>query len=131
MFQLTAIFNKTYLDDVLQELSERKIAGVTISDVTGNGGFAYNSESGDINLDNNVMIYIIVPNESIKEDAKEAIRSNTQDLGEESGKMWVTQVLEIERIRTGDINEAALTPHEKVEHVLHDNFYSHEDTPSS
>ena len=44
--------------------------------------------------------------------------------------MWVTQVLEIERIRTGDINEAAITA-QKVEHVLHDNYYSHEDTPST
>ena len=131
MFQITAVFNKTHLNDVLQDLSERKIPGITINDVAGRGLFAFDSETGDISLDDNIMINIIVPNKDIKEAAKEVIRSNCQDIDTGSGKMWVTQVLEVERIRTGDTNEDALAPHKKFEHALHNDFYTHEDTPSS
>lgn len=131
MFQITAIFNKNHLEDVLMELSDCQIPGITVSDVKGKGSFAYDSEKGDVELDENVKIDIIVSDEATKERAKEAIRSNTQDVGVSAGKMWVVQVVEIERIRTGEIDEAAITPTAKVGHVIHDEFYTHEDTPSS
>ncbi len=131
MFQLTAIFNKNNLTDVLQELSDRQIPGATITDVIGKGAFAYDSVSDKAAFDENVMLLIIVPDETIKESAKEAIRANTQDISASSGKMWVTKVLEVERIRTGDTDEAAISPTQKVKHLLHDDFFTHEDTPSS
>lgn len=131
MYQLTAIFNRSCLKDVLQELFERKIEGVTVSSVIGKGGIGFIEEGGDIDLDEKVRVDIILSNELYKELAKEAIRSNAQDTGHGSGKMWVTPVLEVERIRTGETNEAALTQSSKSKKVIHDNYYTAIDTPAS
>jgi nitrogen regulatory protein PII len=109
MYQLTAIFNKICLNDVLQDLRERKIEGITVIDVIGKGGLGFIEEGGTPDLDPKVKIEIILSSNEYKESAKEAIRANTQDLGHGAGKMWVTQILEVERIRTGETNEAALT----------------------
>lgn len=109
MYQLTAIFNKICLNDVLEDLYEKKIEGITVIDVIGKGGIGIIEEGGTPDLDPKVKIEIILSSDSFKELAKEAIRANTQDLGHGAGKMWVIPVLEVERIRTGEKNEAALT----------------------
>ena len=132
MYQLTAIFNKSCLNDVLQDLYDRKLEGVTVCDVIGKGGLGFIEENGTMDLDEKVRIDIIISNDTYKDSAKEAIRSNTQDLGHGSGKMWITPVLEVERIRTGEINEAALTQsHIKNNNKTADNYYTDMDTPSS
>jgi nitrogen regulatory protein P-II 1 len=131
MYQLTAIFNRSCLKDVLQELFERKIEGVTVSSVIGKGGIGFIEESGGIDLDEKVRIDIILSSDIYKELAKEAIRANAQDMGHGSGKMWVTPVLEVERIRTGETNEAALTQSTKVKKIPHENYYTAMDTPAS
>ncbi len=127
MYQLTAIFSRSCLDEVLAELKEHKIEGVTISEVMGKGGLAYADE-----LDQNIRLDIVVSNELFKEAAKEAIRSNTRELGKGSGKMWVTPVLEVERIRTGETDEAALSHTKEDARALHyDSYYTAIDTPAS
>lgn len=127
MYQLTAVFNRSCLEDVLAELKEHSIEGVTISEVIGKGGLAYSDE-----LDTNVRLDIVVSNELFKEAAKEAIRANTRDLGKGSGKMWVTPVLEVERIRTGETNEAALRHSNHDERALHhESYFTAIDTPAS
>ncbi len=131
MYQLTAIFNRSCLKDVLQELFERKIEGVTVSSVIGKGGIGFIEESGSIDLDDKVRIDIIISNDSYKESAKEAIRANAQDMGHGSGKMWVTPVLEVERIRTGETNEAALTQSTKIKKLHQESYYTAIDTPAS
>ncbi|MDD2791327.1 MAG: P-II family nitrogen regulator [Sulfurimonas sp.] len=132
MYLLTAIFNKNCLDDVLYDLREREIEGVTISSVTGKGGLSFIGEDGTAKLDGNVRLDIVISNEFYKESAKEAIRSNTRDLETGSGKMWVTPVLEVERIRTGETNESALahSPNSNKKATT-DNYYTAIDTPSS
>jgi nitrogen regulatory protein PII len=109
MYQLTAIFNKVCLNDVLTDLYARKIEGITVIDVIGKGGIGFIEEDGTPDLDPKVKIELILSNDEYKESAKEAIRANTQDLGHGAGKMWVIKVLEVERIRTGEKNETALT----------------------
>lgn len=131
MFLLTAIFNKSCLHDVIQELFEQKIEGITVSDVIGKGGLGFSEQKGGIDLDFKVKIEIVVSDDEYKEKAKEAIRATTQDTGHGSGKMWVTPVLEVERIRTGELNEAALTQSIARTNEHHESYYSHDDTPSS
>lgn len=47
-------------------------------------------------------------------------------------KMWVTPVLEVERIRTGEINKSALVHAvSKNTNTTHDNYYDSIDTPTS
>ncbi|NCO00532.1 MAG: P-II family nitrogen regulator [Epsilonproteobacteria bacterium] len=108
MYLLTAIFNLSCLNDVLTDLKDKGIEGMTVSHVLGKGGLGFINESGGTELDKNVRLDIVVSNDNYKELAKEAIRSNTRELMTGSGKMWVTQVLEVERIRTGEVNESAL-----------------------
>lgn len=131
MYQVVAIFNKICLKDVLQDLYDRKIEGVTVIDVVGKGGFGFIEESGSIDLDSKVKIEIIVSSDKYKEMVKEAVRSNTQDLGHGAGKMWVLPVLEVERIRTGEKNEDALTQSHISKQKSTDSYFTNTDTPAS
>jgi len=46
--------------------------------------------------------------------------------------MWVTPVLEVERIRTGEVNESALNHSTKDTKFMHiNNYYTPIDTPAS
>lgn len=132
MYLLTAIFNQSCLKDVLVDLKDKGIEGVTISNVVGKGGLGFITKDGETELDKNVRLDIVISNEAYKESAKDAIRTNTRAIETGSGKMWVTPVLEVERIRTGEINESALA-HPAIEKKknLQENFYTAIDTPVS
>lgn len=133
MYQITAVFNKHCLNDVLKELYDNGIEGVTVMDVVGKGGSGQTQTDGQPDLYEKVMLLIVVSNDHFKETAMEAIRSNTQDLEHGAGKMWVTPVLEVERIRTGEKNADALTtsqnttPHETPSNT----FFTAVDTPAT
>ncbi len=131
MYLLTAIFNRNCLNDVLVDLYDRKIEGVTVSSVIGKGGLAFVEDDGSVELDEKVRLDIVLSNDSYKESAKEAIRSNTQDVGHGSGKMWVTPVLEVERVRTGEVNEAALSQSNRPNKRNYENYFTAVDTPAS
>ncbi len=132
MYLLTAIFNRSCLNDVLHELYEQKIEGVTVSSVIGKGGLGFIEKGGGIDLDEKVRLDIVLSSETFLSRAKEAIRVNTQDIGSGSGKMWVVPVLEVERIRTGETNEAALArSNSGLNTHFHQNYFTAEDTPAS
>jgi len=120
MFLLTAIFNAACLDDVLADLYNSNIEGVTISHVSGKGDRGYLLDSGKTRLYKNVRIDIVVSSTEFKELAQEAIRSNIRDFHTGSGKMWITPVLEVERIRTGEKDKAALA-HSELAKTKHSN----------
>jgi len=129
MYQLTAVFNRAALSDVLQGLYDEKIEGITVTEVIGKGGYGIL----EADLDEKVMVTIVLSNDTFKARAMEAIRSNTQDTGHGAGKMWVTPVLEVERIRTGERNAEALTK-SKLDNSAKMNdqeLYSAVDTPAS
>jgi nitrogen regulatory protein P-II 1 len=129
MFQITAVFNRIALPDVLQGLYDERIQGITVTNVAGKGAFGFIESD----LDEKVMITIVVSSQLYKEKAMEAIRSNTQDTGHGSGKMWITPVLEVERIRTGEKDAAALSHSNNNKTSQNDTneFFSAEDTPAS
>lgn len=120
MFLLTAIFNAACLDDVLTDLYRSNIEGVTISDVSGKGDRGSILDSGKTRLYKNVRLDIVISSTEFKELAQEAIRSNIRDFHTGSGKMWVTPVLEVERIRTGEKDKAALA-HSELTKTKHSN----------
>lgn len=128
MYQVTSVFNRSALADVLQGLYDEQIEGITVTDVLGKGSFGV----VESDLDEKVMVTIIVSSDLFKEKAMEAIRSNTQDTGHGSGKMWVTPVLDVERIRTGEKGAAALSKsdNDSTPHSGHE-VYSAIDTPAS
>lgn len=131
MYLLTAIFSKSCLKEVLLDLKEYEVEGVTISSVSGKGAFLADDDI-QAHLDENIRMEIVISNDKYKELAKEIIRSNTQELTKGSGKMWVTPVLEVERIRTGELNEDALTHSSSPKNSLHlEEYFTPIDTPAS
>ncbi len=131
MFQITAVFNRHCLNDVLRELFDNEIEGVTVMDVVGKGSLGIAEKNNAPDLFQKVMILIVVSNNTIKKTAMESIRAHTQDLGHGAGKMWITPVLEVERIRTGEKDESALTQPAPRTTTKSNTFYTAVDTPSS
>lgn len=131
MVQITAVFNKHCLNDVLRELFDNLIEGVTVMDVIGKGSLGIAEKNNAPDLYPKVMIIIVVSDERNKEITMECIRSHTQDLGHGAGKMWVTPVSEVERIRTGEKNETALTQPIPRTTTKSNTFFTAVDTPSS
>lgn len=132
MYLITAIINSECLVDLLKDLSASNIEGITLSQVTGKGGIVNIINESVAKIDEHTRLDIVVSNDYFKELAKEAIRTNARNAEKGSGKMWVTPVLEVERIRTGEINEDALS-HSSIKNtsVHADNYFEPTDTPSS
>ncbi|MCX6074842.1 MAG: P-II family nitrogen regulator [Campylobacterales bacterium] len=131
MVQITAVFNKHCLNDVLKELFDNLIEGVTVMDVIGKGSLGIAEKNNAPDLFPKVMLLIVVSDEAHKKTAMECVRSHTQDLGHGAGKMWVTPVLEVERIRTGEKGETALAQPEPRTTTKSNTFFTAIDTPSS
>jgi nitrogen regulatory protein PII len=131
MVQITAVFNKHCLNDVLKELFENLIEGVTVMDVIGKGSLGIAEKNNAPDLFPKVMLLIVVSDEDHKKTAMECVRSHTQDLGHGAGKMWVTPVLEVERIRTGEQGEMALAQPAPRTTPKSNTFFTAVDTPSS
>ncbi len=131
MLQITAVFNRHCLNDVLRELFDNEIEGVTVMDVIGKGSLGIAEKNNAPDLFPKVMLLIVVSNDKIKQTAMEAIRAHTQDLGHGAGKMWVTPVLEVERIRTGEKDESALAQPAPRTTAKTNTFFTAVDTPSS
>ena len=131
MLQITAVFNRHCLNDVLRELFDNEIEGVTVMDVIGKGSLGIAEKNNAPDLFPKVMLLIVVSDDKHKETAMEAIRAHTQDLGHGAGKIWVTPVLEVERIRTGEKDESALTQPIPRATTKSNTFFTAVDTPSS
>jgi nitrogen regulatory protein PII len=129
MFQITAVLNRSTIDDIVEDLIDEGIPGVTVSDVLGKG--CYTDMEND--LTEKAMIFVIVRDEINKEKAMEAIRANAQTMEKGSGKMWVTPVVEVERLRTGEKNGDALSSSTPVNSssTITEEHYDPIDTPAS
>jgi nitrogen regulatory protein PII len=131
MVQINSILDSSVLNDVLEGLDEEGIQGVTVMNVLGKGCW----DGSEPDLSEKVMIMVIVPDKIYKERAMEAIRANAQDINHGSGKMWVTPVLEVERIRTGERGVDALArtieKNRKISTNVNADDFTAIDTPAS
>lgn len=110
MYLVTAVFNNYDLQNVLSDLFESHIEGITVSQVIGKGSFGLKeADNNPADLFEKVKIEIVVSNEKTRETTMECIRANCQDLGRGAGKMWWIEVGGVERIRTGEKDIEALT----------------------
>ncbi len=110
MYMVIAVFNQYDLKNVLEDLFENNIEGVTVSDVVGKGSFGLKeADNQPTDLVAKVKLEIVVSNEKNREIAMECIRANCQDLSRGAGKMWWIDVGGVERIRTGEKDTEALT----------------------
>ena len=112
MKKIDAVVKPFKLDEVREALSEIGVSGLTVTEVKGFGrqkGHTelYRGAEYVVDFLPKVKIEIVVADE-ILEQAIEAIikAARTGKIGE--GKIFVTSVEQVVRIRTGETNEAAI-----------------------
>lgn len=111
---VVAIIRPERLHDVLESLFRAKIAGLTISRVQGHGGEierveTYRGTTVKMELTDKVRIEIGVSDHFVEPTVKAIIDgARTGDVGD--GKIFVLPVENVYRIRTGELDRAAVTP---------------------
>ncbi|MEX2543215.1 MAG: P-II family nitrogen regulator [Trueperaceae bacterium] len=111
---ITAIIRKERLNEVLKSLFENDIQGVTVTPVRGHGGEAetvqtYRGTTVKMELVDKVRLDIALTEPFVQLALETILRSaRTGDVGD--GKIFVTPIEKVYRIRTGDEDEAAVTP---------------------
>ena len=109
---VTAIIKPFKLDDVREALSERGVHGMTVTEIKGFGrqkGHTelYRGAEYVVDFLPKVKLEIAVADEQLDE-VVETVRSaaNTESIGD--GKIFVTELLEVVRIRTGETGTDAV-----------------------
>ena len=112
MKKIEAVIKPFKLDEVREALSEIGISGLTVTEVKGFGrqkGHTelYRGAEYVVDFLPKIKIEVVVSNETV-EPAIEAIikAAHTGKIGD--GKIFVSAVEQVIRIRTGETNEAAL-----------------------
>ena len=109
---ITAVVKPFKLDDVKDALKAAGAQGITVSEVRGfgrQGGHTETYRGAEYNIEFVPKVRIeLVVDDSVLDRALEAIRSaaSTGKIGD--GKIWVTNVERIIRIRTGEMGTVAL-----------------------
>jgi nitrogen regulatory protein P-II 1 len=112
MKKIEAIFKPFKLDEVREALSEIGISGLTVTEVKGFGrqkGHTelYRGAEYVVDFLPKVKIEVVIP-DSLLDRAVDALikAARTGKIGD--GKIFVTSVDQVIRIRTGETNEAAI-----------------------
>jgi len=109
---VTAIIKPFKLDDVREALSEIGIAGVTVTEVKGFGrqkGHTelYRGAEYVVDFLPKVKLEVAVADDAIEQVTETIIKTaNTGKIGD--GKIFVSQLEQVIRIRTGEVGEDAL-----------------------
>ena len=109
---VSAIIKPFKLDDVRESLSDIGVAGITVTEVKGFGrqkGHTelYRGAEYVVDFLPKLKIEVAIPDERL-DDAMEAIRNaaNTGSIGD--GKIFVVDLEQVVRIRTGETADAAI-----------------------
>jgi nitrogen regulatory protein P-II 1 len=111
---IIAIVRPEKLNDVLEALYRADVRGLTVSRVLGHGGETervenYRGTSVKVALQEKVRIEIGVSEGFVAVTVKSILAAaRTGDVGD--GKVFVLDVDQVHRIRTGERDEAAVTP---------------------
>lgn len=114
MKMVVAIVRPERLTYVLEELYKAEVQGLTISRVQGHGGErehveTYRGTTVKMDLSEKVRLEIGVSDHFVDPTVKALIKgARTGDVGD--GKIFVVPVEKVYRIRTGEQDEAAVTP---------------------
>jgi nitrogen regulatory protein P-II 1 len=112
MKKIEAIIRHFKLEDVKNALTERGIAGMTITEVRGFGrqkGHTemYRGTEYEVDFVPKIKVEIVVPDAKLQLVLDTLVRSaQTGQVGD--GKMFVTDLTEVVRIRTGESGESAI-----------------------
>jgi len=111
---IVAIIRPDSLNDVLERLYREDVRGLTVSRVMGHGGETeevetYRGTTVKVALHEKVRLEIGVSEHFVDVTVRAILESaRTGDVGD--GKVFVLPVESVYRIRTGDRDEAAVTP---------------------
>jgi len=111
---VSAIIRKEKLNDVLSELFEREIHGITVSKVQGHGGETekvqtYRGLTVKMELSEKIRLDIAVTDAFVERTVAAILgAARTGEVGD--GKVFVFPVEKVYRIRTGEQDEQAVTP---------------------
>lgn len=111
---IVAIIRPDSLNDVLERLYREDVRGLTVSRVMGHGGETeevetYRGATVKVALHEKVRLEIGVSDHFVDVTVRAILESaRTGDVGD--GKVFVLPVESVYRIRTGDRDEAAVTP---------------------
>ncbi len=111
---VTAIIRKEKLNDVLASLFENSVHGITVSKVQGHGGETekvetYRGLTVKMELTEKIRLDIGVSDAFVERTVRAILGSaRTGEVGD--GKIFVTPVEKVYRIRTGEEDEGAVTP---------------------
>ena len=109
---ITAVVKPFKLDDVKDALKAAGVQGITVSEVRGfgrQGGHTETYRGAEYNIDFVPKVRVeLVVDDSVVDSVIDAVRTaaNTGKIGD--GKIWVTNVERIIRIRTGEQGVDAL-----------------------
>ncbi len=112
MKKIEAIIKPFKLDEVREALSEVGVTGLTVTEVKGFGrqkGHTelYRGAEYVVDFLPKIKIELVVADESVEQAIEAVVKAaRTGKIGD--GKIFVTPVEQIVRIRTGEINEAAI-----------------------
>lgn len=112
MKRITAVIKPFKLDEVREALAEVGVSGLTVTEVKGFGrqkGHTelYRGAEYVVDFLPKVQIEVVVANETVERAIEAVIRAaKTGRIGD--GKIFVSPVEEIVRIRTGERNEQAI-----------------------
>jgi len=110
--KIEAIIKPFKMDDVRDALSEIDILGLTITEVRGFGRQKghkelFRGKEYTIDLLPKIKIEVVVPDEKAKEVIDTILRSaRTGNIGD--GKIFVSDLSDVRRIRTGESGEQAI-----------------------
>ncbi|MGE0741212.1 MAG: P-II family nitrogen regulator [Hyphomonadaceae bacterium] len=109
---ITAIIKPSRLDPVLEALKDAGVGGLTVSEVRGFGRQkgkteVYRGAEYEVKLLPKVKVEIVAPDDVV-EKAVEAlsVSAKTGKIGD--GKIWVSDLESVMRIRTGETGQAAI-----------------------
>jgi nitrogen regulatory protein P-II 1 len=112
MKKIEAIIRHFKLDDVKRALTERGIAGMTVTEVRGFGRQKGHTESYrgteyQVDLLPKIKVEVVVPDAKLPIVLEAVIRSaQTGQVGD--GKIFVSDLADVIRIRTGESGEGAV-----------------------
>ena len=111
---IVAIIRPDRLNEVLEALYRTEVRGLTVSRVLGHGGETervetYRGTTVKVDLQEKVRLEIGVSDPFVDVTVKAILGSaRTGEVGD--GKIFVLDVAQVHRIRTGEKNESAVTP---------------------
>jgi nitrogen regulatory protein P-II 1 len=112
MKKIEAVIKPFKLDDVREALSELGVSGLTVTEVKGFGrqkGHTelYRGAEYVVDFLPKIKIEVVIPSNLLEAAVEAIIKSaHTGKIGD--GKIFVTAVEQVVRIRTGETNESAL-----------------------